>query len=99
MPYKNFGYVGADFTDYFVLTHSFGSGSPHDIELIQKSTGKNILKPGAAWIDQNEQKQILLYSDNDSPLPKDKMTQGSTAAKNNGSLVLDGTQQIESYRS
>jgi len=74
MPYKNLGYVGADFTDYFVLTHSFGSGNPHYIELIKKSTGKNILKPGAAWIDKNEQKQILLYSDNDSPSPKDKMT-------------------------
>jgi hypothetical protein len=72
--YKSLGYVGADFKDYFVLVHSFGSGNPHDIELIKKTTGQNLLKEGAAWIDVDEQKEFLLYSDNDVPGPKDKMT-------------------------
>jgi len=72
--YKNLGYVGADFTNYFVLVHSFGSGNPHYIELIKKSTGKNVLKDGAAWIDVDEEKEYLLYSDNDLPDKKDKMT-------------------------
>ena len=72
--YKNLGYVGADFKDYFVLVHSFGSGNPHYIELIKKSTGKNALKEGAAWIDVDEKKGFILYSDNDVPNSKNKMT-------------------------
>jgi hypothetical protein len=74
MPHKNLGYIGADFTNYFVLVHSFGSGNPHQIELIKKTTGKNVLKMGAAWIDADEEKEILLYCDKDVPKPKDKMT-------------------------
>ena len=74
MLYKNLGYVGADFKDFFVLVHSFGSGNPHYIELIKKATGKNIIKEGAAWIDVNETKEFLLYSDNDVPNPGNKMT-------------------------
>lgn len=72
--YKNLGYVGADFTNYFVLVHSFGGGDPHYIELIKKATGKNLLKNGAAWIDADKKKEFLLYSDNDVPDKKDKMT-------------------------
>ena len=74
MLYKNLGYVGADFKDFFVLVHSFGSGNPHYIELIKKATGKNIIKEGSAWIDANETKEFLLYSDNDVPNPGNKMT-------------------------
>ena len=74
MLYKNLGYVGADFTNYFVFVHSFGSGKPHYIELIQKKTGKNILTDGSAWIDVDTIKQVLLYSKNDVPDEKDKMT-------------------------
>ena len=72
--YKNLGYVGADFQDYFVLVHSFGSGNPNYIELIKKSTGKNILKKGAAWIDVSVKKGLLLYSENDVPNAKNKIT-------------------------
>ena len=72
--YKNLGYVGADFKNYFVLVHSFGSGNPHYIELIKKTTGQNILKRGAAWIDVDEKKEYLLYCDKDIPSIKDKMT-------------------------
>ena len=57
--YKNLGYVGADFKHYFVLVHSFGSGNPHYIELIRKSTGRNILRDGAAWIDVDEKKEFI----------------------------------------
>ena len=74
MLYKNLGYVGADFKEYFVLVHSFGSGNPNYIELIKKKTGVNILEESAAWIDANEKKEILLYSINDVPSKKDKMT-------------------------
>jgi hypothetical protein len=72
--HKNLGYVGADFKDYFILVHSFGSGNPHYIELIKKSTGRNALKEGAAWIDVDEKKEFILYSDNDVPNSKNKMT-------------------------
>ena len=73
LPYKNLGYVAADFLQYFVLAHSFGSGNPHNIELIEKRTGKNILPGGAAWIDVIEARQMLLYSEQDVPEEKDKM--------------------------
>lgn len=73
MLYKNLGYVGADFKEYFVLVHSFGSGNPHEIELIQKSTGKNILITSACWIDVVEKKETLLYSDQGVPTAKDNM--------------------------
>ena len=73
MLYKNLGYVGADFKDYFVLVHSFGSGNPNCIKLIRKSTGHNILKQSAAWIDVVKKQGILLYSDKEVPSPRDKM--------------------------
>jgi len=73
MLYKSLGYVGADFKECFVLVHSFGSGNPHEIELIKKSTGKNMLKSVAWWIDVDSQKKILLYSTEDVPTEKDKM--------------------------
>ena len=71
---KNLGYVTADFKDYFVLAHSFGSGNPHNIELIRKTSGKNILNGRAAWIDALEDIEMLLYSENDVPGINDKMT-------------------------
>jgi hypothetical protein len=71
MLYKNLGYVGADFRDYFVLVHSFGSGNPHYIELIKKATGDNVLGQGSAWIDVIEDKGILLYCEQDVPSAKD----------------------------
>lgn len=73
LPYKNLGYKAADFTDYFVLAHSFGSGNSIYIELIKKEDGLNVLKDGAAWIGANEEKGLLLYSETDAPTPKDKM--------------------------
>ena len=73
LPYKNLGYVASDFKDYFVLAHSFGSGNPHSIELIKKSTGKNTLDFSAAWIDADEEKQLLLYSRDEIPTSKNKM--------------------------
>jgi hypothetical protein len=73
MLYKNLGYVGADFREYFVLVHSFGSGNPNEIELIKKSTGKNILITSACWIDIIEKKEILLYSNQGVPVAKDNM--------------------------
>jgi hypothetical protein len=71
--YKNLGYVGADFTDYFLLVHSFGSGNPHYIELIKKANGKNVLKNGAALIDVDKKDEYLLYSEDDVPNEKDKI--------------------------
>ena len=73
LPYKNLGYVAADFKNYFVLAHSFGSGNPHIIELIKKINGKNSIKDWAAWIDAVVDKEYLLYSENDVPGANDKM--------------------------
>jgi len=73
LPYQNLGYKAADFTEYFVLAHSFGSGNPNYIELIKKDNGLNILKDGAAWIGADEEKELLLYCETGAPSPKDKM--------------------------
>lgn len=73
MLYKNLGYVGADFKDYFVLLHSFGSGNPNYIELIKKANGQNILKSGAAFIDISKKQCMLLYCNKDVPSTDDKM--------------------------
>jgi hypothetical protein len=73
MLHKNLGYVGADFLHYFVLVHSFGGGNPHTIELIQKTTGKNMLKDGAAWIDADVKQEFLLYSEKELPKKNDQM--------------------------
>jgi hypothetical protein len=79
LPYKNLGYVIADFKNYFVLAHSFGGGNPTYIALIDKESGKNILKLkrgaalGAAIIDVLKEREMVLYSYNDVPNEKDKM--------------------------
>lgn len=59
MPYKNIGYVVADFQNSFVMCYSYGGGNPHMMELVDKKTGK-ILKEGT-WVDTHEEQQILLY--------------------------------------
>ncbi len=74
LPYKNLGYVGADFINYFVLVYSFGGGNPHYIDLIKKATGQNLFKNAPAWIGADQKKEYLLYSDNDVPDKKNEMT-------------------------
>jgi len=74
LSYRNLGYKGADFTDYFVLVHSYGGGNPNYIDLIKKATGESVFKNTPAWIDANEKKEYLLYSDKDVPGRKDQMT-------------------------
>jgi hypothetical protein len=100
LPYQNLGYAGADFKDYFVLVHSFGGGNPHYIELIKKATGKNIFHHIPAWIDADEKKECLLYSDNDVPGLHDKMTllNVSTGDKKEFSFpkdIFDGPQVLQ----
>ncbi len=73
LPFKNLGYISADYQDYFVLAHSFGSGNPHQIGLIRKSTGKNVFKRDVWWIAAVESKEALLYSENSVPSARDKM--------------------------
>lgn len=73
LPFKNLGYLGADYQNYFVLVNSFGAGNPHQIGLIRKSTGKNIFKREAWWIGAVERNETLLYSENDVPSAKNKM--------------------------
>ncbi|MBS1513018.1 MAG: hypothetical protein JST86_19430 [Bacteroidetes bacterium] len=72
LPHLNPGYISADFTNYFVLVHSFGNGNPHHIELFKKSTGENIIKSSAVWIDVDEKKQCLLYCEAHVPNKKDQ---------------------------
>lgn len=73
LPHKNLGYVGADFSEFFVLVRSYGSGNPHEIELIRKSNGKNLLKGNAFWIDVDEKENVLLYCEKGVPSRKDNL--------------------------
>lgn len=74
LPYKNLGYVGADFDKTFVFVNSFGSGNSHYIWLYEKETAKNLIPEFSAWIDVDTLKQVLLYSKADVPNEKDSMT-------------------------
>lgn len=65
LPFKNLGYTAADFSDFFVLAQSFGSGNPHHIQLIKKSNGKNLLERSAIWIGANEDEELLAYTTRD----------------------------------
>lgn len=60
--HKNLGYIGADFTNSFLFVQSFGSGNPHEFQLIEKKTGKEI-KSGV-YVDSNEDNEILVYISN-----------------------------------
>ncbi|WCM42501.1 hypothetical protein MG290_02180 [Flavobacterium sp. CBA20B-1] len=57
--HKNLGYIGADFGKSFLFVQSFGSGNPHQIELIEKKTGKSLTK--GIFVDCHEDEKVLLY--------------------------------------
>lgn len=59
MLHKNLGYIGADFGDTFLFVYSFGAGNPHQIQLIEKKTGNELLN--GILVDVNEAEQVLLY--------------------------------------
>lgn len=59
MLFKNIGYIGGDFDRDFVFVKSFGSGNPHSLEIIHKSSG-DIVSSGF-WIEINKKEQVLLY--------------------------------------
>ena len=63
MLFKNLGYIGADFDSSFVFVQSFGSGNPHYIQLIDKTTGQELRK--GTWVDVEESEQVLLYIENE----------------------------------
>lgn len=73
LPHKNLGYVAADFKNYFVLAHSYGSGNPHYIELIRKKDGLNVLSEDAVWIAADERQEFLVYCNSPTPDIKDKI--------------------------
>jgi hypothetical protein len=66
MPHKNIGYIGADFDSTFIFVQSFGSGNPHEIQLIDKNTGKELRE--GTWVDANEKEQVMLYIEDEHQL-------------------------------
>lgn len=62
MLHKNLGYIGADFTNSFLFVQSFGSGNPHEFQLIEKKTGKEITS--GVYVDSDEDNEILVYISN-----------------------------------
>jgi len=82
-PYKNLGYVGADFDNSFVFVQSFGSANPHYIQLYDKETATNLITNGSAWIDVDTIKHVLLYSKADVPVPTDSMSLFDTQKNTN----------------
>lgn len=85
LPYKNMGYVGADYDESFVMVYSFGSGNSNRIQLIEKETG-NELKKGT-WVDVNESEQILLYLENDH---QDSEVLKIYDIKNQNEILIEG---------
>jgi len=63
MLHKNLGYIGADFGETFLFVQSFGSGNPHEIQLIEKENGKVITD--GTLVDNNEVEKVLLYIKNE----------------------------------
>ncbi len=63
MLHKNLGYIGADFGETFLFVQSFGSGNPHEIQLIDKENGKVITT--GVLVGQNEIEKVLLYIKNE----------------------------------
>jgi hypothetical protein len=94
LPLKGLGYVGADFTNYFALVHSFGAGNPHYMELINKADGKNILNHNAEWIDASEELQAVLYTDIDAGNKKFILYDCTNNKKNTFNLPSDITGPI-----
>lgn len=62
MLHKNLGYIGADFGDTFLFVQSYGSGNPHEMQLIKKENGAE-LKTGVI-VDLKEDQKVLLYIEN-----------------------------------
>jgi hypothetical protein len=62
-PYKNIGYLGADFDSSFAFVQSFGSGNPHELHLIRKATGQVLLS--GTWVAADEDEQVIVYIENE----------------------------------
>jgi hypothetical protein len=56
---KELGYAAMDFTNSFLLLHSFDSGTVDFAELIEKKTGDVIVS--GFYIDADQEKEFLLY--------------------------------------
>ena len=63
MLQKNLGYIGADFGKTFLFVQSYGSGNPHEIQLIEKENGA-VLEEGVL-VDKNEAEKVLLFIKNE----------------------------------
>lgn len=76
LPHKNLGYISADFGDTFVLSHSYGSGNPTDVELYRKSDGTNLLAEHdeACWVGADEKNSVFIYSTDCVPERGDTIT-------------------------
>ena len=60
-PDKNLGYIGGDFKDYFAFVQSYGSGNPHEMQLLTKATGDTIR---AGYIVMSHKSpELLFYED------------------------------------
>jgi hypothetical protein len=59
LPQKNLGYIGADFGDSFLFVQSYGAGNPHEMQLIEKKTGKELMQ--GVWVDVHQAEKVVLY--------------------------------------
>ena len=66
LPQKSLGYIGADFNDYFAFVQSYGSGNPHEMQLLRKKDAKKIVS--GFIVDADEKNGILLYNINGDSL-------------------------------
>ncbi|MFC6269606.1 hypothetical protein [Frigoriflavimonas asaccharolytica] len=88
-PHKNLGYVFGDFDKYFAFVQSFGSGNPHEMQLLRKRDAKEILK--GFIVDKDEKNNLLLYCKGDDSL----MLYDITKNKNNYIENLRNSKEID----
>ena len=90
MLHKNLGYIGADFGNSFLFVQSYGSGNPHEIQLIKKTNGKVITT--GVLVDRNEIEKVLLYIKNEHKKSEKLIL---LDIKNNKEKILTDINKIE----
>lgn len=59
MLHKNLGYISGDYGKTFLFLQSYGSGNPHELQLIEKATGAVVTN--GVYVDSRDEEKVLLY--------------------------------------
>lgn len=85
--HKSLGYIVEDFSDAFILGHSFGSGNPHYFELYKKESGAVLFDGVLVEID--EETETILYISEYSSDSEELMLYDHKSAKKNKIVAFE----------